>query len=315
MAWLLRARPRPVAPQLLLRGGRRLQPARSYNSRHQLDTHLARLQALANTTEPFNPERQFLRRAKIVCTIGPKVANMDGIQMLMKAGMNVARLNFSHGDYAWFEEVIGMIRTVKEEKGRQDVAIALDTKGPEIRTGLHASGTPIGDPGFVLHVQQGDSIHFSSDPDLMENGDGQNIYLDYANIGETLQPGSAMMVDDGLLEFTVTEAGDGWVTATANNEGKLGERKGVNLPGAELTLPAVSEKDKADLQFGAEQGVDLIFASFVRRGSHVKDIRKALGGHKAKVISKIENLEGVQVSTSAYAVRCCHASQAAPAMR
>lgn len=120
--------------------------------------------------------------------------------------------------------------------------------------------------------------------------------MDYRDIGATLRVGSSMMVDDGLLEFQVTEVGDGWVRAVAQNSGALGERKGVNLPGANLTLPAVSEKDRRDLAFGARMGVDMIFASFVRKASHVTELREALGaeGRDIAIISKIENLQGVQ---------------------
>ena len=233
----------------------------------------------------------------MVCTIGPKIANEKDIAMLMESGMNVARFNFSHGEYSWFEEVIAIIRKVKADKGRADVAIALDTKGPEIRTGQLAKGTPAGDPGFLLDITQGETFLFTSDPALSAaSGPDNKIYMDYADIGDTLSPGDTMMVDDGLLEFEVSEVGDGWVNAVALNSGPLGERKGINLPGAELTLPAVSEKDKADLAFGAEQGVDLIFASFVRKGEHVTELRQALGekGKNIGIVSKIENLEGVQ---------------------
>ena len=257
---------------------------------------MERLQSLANTVEPAKPRHQFGRRSKIVCTIGPKVANEADIAMLMAAGMNVARFNFSHGEYEWFEQVIGMIRKVKEEKGRADVAIALDTKGPEIRTGQLKEGSPVGDPSFVLHVERGDPMIFSCDEALARAGEAGAVYMDYADIGKTLQPGDMMMVDDGLLEFVVEEAGDGWVRAVASNSGALGERKGINLPGAALTLPAVSEKDRQDLKFGVEQEVDLIFASFVRKGSHIDELRAALGeeGKDIGVIAKIENLEGVQ---------------------
>ena len=275
-----------------LAGGRG--SVRRYNSRDQLDRQLHELQVLANTTEPAAQEHQFLRKSKIVCTIGPKVGNADDIAMLMAAGMNVARFNFSHGEYSWFEEVIGIIRDVKRQKKRADVAIALDTKGPEIRTGHHAKGTPAGDPGFALPIARGDELLFSADPALADAGDGASQYVDYPEIGTAVRVGGSLMVDDGLLEFVVTEAGDGWVRAEASNDGSLGERKGVNLPGAALTLPAVSAKDEADLAFGAAMGVDMVFASFVRKGEHVDDVRAALGGHPARVISKIENLEGVQ---------------------
>ena len=258
--------------------------------------NLARLQDLANTVAPAHERHQFERRGKVVCTIGPNVANEKSIAMLMESGANVMRFNFSHGEYSWFEDVIRIIRKVKADKGRADVAIALDTKGPEIRTGQLAEGTPAGDPGFLLDVAQGETFLFSSDPALSTSSGPGQIYMDYADIGSTLREGDTMMVDDGLLEFEVTDTGDGFVNAVALNSGPLGERKGINLPGACLTLPAVSEKDKADLAFGAEQGVDLIFASFVRKGEHVAELRDALGekGKGIGIISKIENLEGVQ---------------------
>lgn len=269
---------------------------RAYTSLGQLTRHMERLQSLANTVEPAKPRHQFGRRSKIVCTIGPKVANEDDIAMLMGAGMNVARFNFSHGEYEWFEQAIGIVRKVKEKKGRADVAIALDTKGPEIRTGQLKQGSPVGDPGFMLQIEQGDSMVFSCDTALAKAGGPEAVYMDYRDIGNTLQPGDLMMVDDGLLEFVVEEAGDGWVRAVASNSGALGERKGINLPGAELMLPAVSQKDRQDLKFGVEQGVDLIFASFVRKGSQIDEIRAALGeqGKGIGVIAKIENLEGVR---------------------
>ena len=216
--------------------------ARRYTGRAQLWGHLDKLQALANTAEPARARHRFQRRSKIVCTIGPKVANPDDIRMLMAAGMNVARLNFSHGEYSWFERTIEIIREVKAEKGRDDVAIALDTKGPEIRTGQLKDGSPAGQPGFCLNILAGQQLLFTSDPDLASAGDLSTVYIDYPDIGETVVAGGKIMLDDGLLEFTVEEAGNGWVRAIAMNSGQLGERKGVNLPGAEVSLPAVSEK-------------------------------------------------------------------------
>ena len=147
---LLGSRAVRASPAWCLAGARGGLRVRRYNSRDQLDRQLHELQALANTVDPAHQEHQFLRKSKIVCTIGPKVGNADDIAMLMAAGMNVARFNFSHGEYSWFEEVIGIIRDVKRQKGRSDVAIALDTKGPEIRTGHHALGTPAGDPERMM---------------------------------------------------------------------------------------------------------------------------------------------------------------------
>jgi len=261
-----------------------------------MDRHLTRLQALANTTEPARSGSGFVRHSKIVCTIGPKIANEKDIGRLMSAGMNVARFNFSHGEYDWFANTFEIIRKVRRERNRLDVAIALDTKGPEIRTGRLAKGSAAGDPGFQLSIKPGDSFLFANDAALMESGDASNIYVDYSDIGSTLQPGDAMMIDDGLLEFVVTESGNGWVRANAVNAGSLGERKGVNLPSKCLSLPAVSEKDRRDLEFGVEQNVDMVFASFVRKAEHVQELRNVLGsaGSGIQIISKIENLEGVQ---------------------
>jgi len=269
---------------------------RHYVTRQHMDRHLTRLQALANTTEPARSGSGFVRHSKIVCTIGPKIANEKDIGRLMSAGMNVARFNFSHGEYDWFANTFEIIRKVRRERNRLDVAIALDTKGPEIRTGRLAKGSAAGDPGFQLSIKPGDSFLFANDAALMESGDASNIYVDYSDIGSTLQPGDAMMIDDGLLEFVVTESGNGWVRAAAVNAGSLGERKGVNLPSKCLSLPAVSEKDRRDLEFGVEQNVDMVFASFVRKAEHVQELRNVLGsaGSGIQIISKIENLEGVQ---------------------
>lgn len=258
-----------------------------------MQRHLARLQALADTTQ-LNTGN--VRSSKIICTIGPKVANRQDLNMLMAAGMNVARFNFSHGEYDWFASSFDLVRQVAKDRGRSDVAIALDTKGPEIRTGRFAKGSPAGDPSFALQIQRGDVLVFATDPALQESGDAANIFVDYADIGSTLQPGDAVLVDDGLIEFVVRESGDGWVRAEAMNGGSLGERKGINLPGKSLSLPAVSVKDRSDLEFGVQQQVDLVFASFVRRAEHVQQLRDVLGraGAGIQIISKIENLEGVQ---------------------
>eukprot|EP00658_Telonema_sp_P-2_P032778 TRINITY_DN24188_c0_g1_i1.p1 TRINITY_DN24188_c0_g1~~TRINITY_DN24188_c0_g1_i1.p1 ORF type:complete len:588 (-),score=164.58 TRINITY_DN24188_c0_g1_i1:296-2059(-) len=276
---------------------------RGYHSRHGVEQHAQQLQRLANTLAPANAERTFLRRTQNVCTIGPKIANHEGIRQLMNAGMNVARFNFSHGEHSWFAETFELIRKIKGELGRSDVAIALDTKGPEIRTGQLAGGSPAGNPGFVEMIERGQEVEFVCDPSMEAAGTGTRVYLDYPDIGRTLSKGSALMIDDGLIGFEVKEAGDGWVRAAALNRGELGERKGVNLPGAQITLPAVSEKDRLDLEFGANQGVDYVFASFVRSAANVAEIKSAIRGtgsgplgvaNSIQVVSKIENLEGVQ---------------------
>ena len=222
----------------------------------------------------------------MVCTVGPMTNEPEPLGQLVENGMNIMRLNFSHGTHAEASKVIRTLRDITDQ-----VAIAIDTKGPEIRTGVLEGGSDV-------QIEEGGDVFLSVIEDDQERCTAERVYVDYQDLPRTVKPGSQIFVDDGLLRLQVVECREGeGVLCKAQNSAPLGSRKGVNLPGAIVTLPAVSEKDAGDLRFAAAQDVDIVFASFVRRAEHVEAIREILvqaGNPYIKIISKIENLEGVQ---------------------
>ncbi len=227
-----------------------------------------------------------MKKTKIVCTIGPKTESVEKLTELVNAGMNVMRLNFSHGDFNEHGTRIANFRQVMETTG-QPLAILLDTKGPEIRT-IKLEG------GQDVDLEAGQTFTFTTDASVVGNKD--IVAVTYPGFAADLSVGNTILVDDGLIEMEVTKVTETEVTCTVLNNGALGENKGVNLPGVSVSLPALSEKDKADLKFGCEQGVDFVAASFIRKGQDVREIRehlKAHGGDNIQIISKIENQEGV----------------------
>lgn len=228
-----------------------------------------------------------MRRTKIVCTIGPASESEEKLEQLMKEGMNVARLNFSHGD---FEEHGARIKNIRKTAKRlnKTVAILLDTKGPEIRTGTLKGGQ--------ANIVKGNTVYVSMDADI--EGTDDRISVTYPKLIKDVEVGAKLLLDDGLIELEVvdilTEQNE--LKTVALNSGILKNKKGVNVPNVSVNLPGMTEKDAADIKFGIEQGVDFIAASFVRRASDVLEIRGLLEENNAthmQIIPKIENQEGV----------------------
>jgi len=227
-----------------------------------------------------------MKKTKIVCTIGPKTESVEKLTELVNAGMNVMRLNFSHGDFAEHSVRIRNIREVSEKLNKK-IAVLLDTKGPEIRTIKLENGEDV-----TLSV--GQEFTFTTDTSVV--GNKERVAVTYPGFAKDLVAGAIILVDDGLIEMKVLETTDTEVKCTVLNTGALGENKGVNLPNISVGLPALSEKDKADLEFGCQQEVDFVAASFIRKAEDVREIREVLfnnGGENIQIISKIENQEGV----------------------
>ena len=226
------------------------------------------------------------RKTKIIGTIGPASESEEMLTKLMKAGLNVCRINFSHGG---FEENAVKIQTIKNvrEKLGLPIALALDTKGPEIRTGK----LELGDEKVVIH--EGQEFTFVKD-DII--GNETKTTISYKDLYKDVKPGTTILVDDGTLEFEVKEVVGTDIVTVAKNTAKLGSRKTMNIRGVKVNLPALAQKDIDDITNGVKAGFDYIFASFVRRADDVRQIRKLLndnGGQEIEIISKIESQEGV----------------------
>jgi len=227
-----------------------------------------------------------MRKTKIVCTIGPATESEEMLEKMINAGMNVARINFSHGGYEENKEKIEKVKKVRE-KLNVPVALMLDTKGPEIRTGILETGNE------KVTVNEGNIFTFTNE-DII--GNETKTSVTYKQLHNDVKVGSKILVDDGALEFEVIELKDKDIVCKALNTAQLGSRKTVNVPGLKLNLPALSQKDIADIKNGILADFDYIAASFVRRASDVIEIKNLLkenGGEKIKVISKIESQEGI----------------------
>jgi pyruvate kinase len=247
-----------------------------------------------------------MRLSGIVCTIGPVSRDPAMLLELIENGMNVARMNFSHGTHEYHAATMANCRTAakmyKEKHGVDpNLAIALDTKGPEIRTGLLE-----GDDGRMeLTLKAGATIKVTTDDSYKEKCTADVLWLDYKNITKVMVIGKRLFIDDGLISVRCTEIGDDHFIGMIENDGNLGSKKGCNLPGTDTDLPAVSVKDREDLLLGVEQGVDMVFASFIRNADGVQQIRDVLGekGKNIWVIPKIENQQGIKNLTEIIA--CC----------
>ena len=227
-----------------------------------------------------------MKKTKIICTIGPSSETKETLKELLKSGMNMMRLNFSHGNYEEHKEKIDNFRAAQIETGIR-AALMLDIKGPKIRT------TKLKD-GKNVNIVSGQEFIITTDKSVI--GDEKMVAVTYEDIIQDVKIGEKLLIDDGLLQFSIKEIIGNKIICIALNNGELGENKGVNLPKAKVSLPAISEKDKNDLIFGCQQGVDYVAASFIRKADDVKDVRKVLnenGGKDILIISKIETQEGI----------------------
>lgn len=228
------------------------------------------------------------RKCKIICTMGPSCWDVDTLVKLIDCGMNVARLNFSHGDHEAHGSTVTRIREAVKQRPGKSVAILLDTKGPEIRTGFFASGDKIA-------LKQGQDLKLSIDYSF--KGDSTCIAVSYDKLCTSVSAGSMILCADGSLSLKVKSVGDDHVMTEVMNDCNLGERKNCNLPGVKVDLPVLQEKDINDItNFGIPHGVDFVAASFVQSADDVKLIRETLGlrGRNIQIISKIENEEGLK---------------------
>ena len=226
-----------------------------------------------------------LRKTKIVCTMGPNLFEKGLIRQLMLAGMDVARFNFSHDTHENHLKRFKEVCRVRDELGLP-VATMLDTKGPEIRTGNFAEGRVVLDAGQLFTLTTEDVV-----------GDETRVSVTYKNLPRDVKPGSSILIDDGLVGLTVEHVTDTDVCCRVNNGGAISNHKGVNIPGAHLTMPFVSEKDHDDILFAIENGFDFIAASFTRNADDIMQIRHIMQEKSCdtiSIIAKIENMEGVQ---------------------
>jgi pyruvate kinase len=215
------------------------------------------------------------RYTKIVATMGPAVASADQVRALIEAGIDVARLNFSHGDHAFHRQFAGWVREGAAATGR-NVALLQDIQGPKLRVGSFTGGA------LPLAVDQVVRLF----PGRLSSDQGDLIFLDYPYLLEDVEPGEQILLADGLIVLTTLSRETDHLRARVVIEGSLGDGKGVAFPSTNLRVPAVTEKDQADLAFGRELGVDWVAASFVRTGADVRQVRELAGG--APVIAKVE---------------------------
>ncbi len=225
-----------------------------------------------------------MRKTKIVCTIGPASESPETIRALLRAGMDVARLNFSHGALDEHLHRITLLREAAAELGT-NLALLLDIQGPKIRVGRLKSGTVelIAGQEYTLTVER-------------YEGDEKKIFVDYPHLARDLSPGSVIYIDDGLLELRVHEVRGPDVVCQVVVGGELSSRKGVSLPGVDVDLPPITREDEEHIRFGVQHGVDFVAASFVRKGEHVEAVRGIIqgAGGTQRIIAKIESNAGLR---------------------
>lgn len=225
------------------------------------------------------------RRTKIVCTLGPSSNTLESIEKLYRAGMNVVRINFSHGSHEDHEKTIGYVREISK-KYQYSIPVLMDLQGPKIRVGQMKDGGQVINEGDILEI-------------TTKNVTGTNslIPIDYTGLSEDAEEGNQILIDDGLLELKIIKNEDGQIKARVIVGGLLKSRKGVNLPDVKISMSSLTDKDKADLEFGLGVGVDFVAMSFVRSGRDVQDVisRIRAADSNAAIIAKIEKPEAVEV--------------------
>ena len=225
-----------------------------------------------------------MRKTKIICTLGPSTDKGDVMETLVREGMDVARFNFSHGTHPEQKERLDKLKEIRERQGKY-VAALLDTKGPEIRIRTFADGK--------IELEEGQV--FTLTPDDVE-GTQERVSVTYEDLYKDVKPGDSVLIDDGLIGLEVVSIDGKDVNCIVKNGGMVSNRKGINLPGNDVSMPFISEKDREDILFGIQEGFDFIAASFTRTADDVEEIRKLLrenGGEQINIIAKIENQQGV----------------------
>jgi len=227
-----------------------------------------------------------MRKTKIVCTIGPATDNEDIMRELMISGMNVARFNFSHGDYETHKMRFDMVKKLREELDLP-IATLLDTKGPEIRLGKFVDDKPV-------EIFDGDSYVLTTDDVECTNKIGS---ISFKNLPKDVGIGTRILINDGVIELVAEKVSGHEITCRVIHGGILSNNKGINVPGVKLSMPYLNDRDMNDLEFGAKMGFDFIAASFVRSAADINYLRKftqSLGWFDVRIIAKIENIDGVE---------------------
>ena len=224
-----------------------------------------------------------MRKTKIVCTLGPSTDREGVLREMIQAGMNVARFNFSHGTHAEHKARLDALKALREELDAP-VAAMLDTKGPEVRLKDFAGGR--------VHLTAGQEFTLTT---VQVEGDAHRCSITYGELPGDVKAGDTILLDDGLVRLTVLETSETEIRCRVENDGNMKNHKGVNVPGVRLNMPYMSQQDRDDLLFGAEQGFDYVAASFVRSAADVRELRHVLdqAGSRMRIIAKIENQEGV----------------------
>lgn len=227
-----------------------------------------------------------MKKTKVVCTMGSNTNDRELLKKLIENGMDVARFNFSHGDHEEQKSRMDLLKELRQELNT-NTAILLDTKGPEIRTGVLKGGKRI-------MLKAGEQFTLTTEE---IEGDESKVSITYEGLVQDVDAGRVILIDDGLIELKVVGKSEKEIFCEVINGGELGERKGVNVPNVAVRLPAITEKDKDDIRFGVEQGIDFIAASFVRNAECVLEIKaylKELGAPYVPIIAKVENAEGIK---------------------